>query len=533
MNLASEFLRVCRRAMFQSKIADSSGAELTGSNLLLRTLIVRRLLRRKVLHDGEQMIGVLLPPSVGSVVVNAALAVDKRVAVNLNYTLSLAMMNQCIRQAGIRCVLTSRRVLERFPQFASLEAELFVMEDFQREVTLADKIAAAAATWLVPSAVLERWLGLHRIAPDDLMTLVFTSGSTGEPKGVMLSQRNLSSNIEAFGAVLDLRRGDVMLGILPFFHSFGYTTTLWTALGLDLKVVYHYTPLEAGPIGQLCRQHHVNVTVAVPTFLRTYLRRCPPEDFAGMEVVITGSEKLPPRLADEFEAKFGVRPREGYGTTELSPVVSTNVPPGRGRLDEHKGCKEGSVGQPLPGVSAKVVDLDTGADLGPGKSGMLLISGPNVMLGYMNRPDLTAEVMRDGWYVTGDIAVLDAQGFIHITGRESRFSKLGGEMVPHLCIEEAINRVLWNDDDDQLRVVVTAVPDSRKGERIVVLHTGLSMPPDQIRRHLINEGLPPLWIPSADSFYQVDAIPILGTGKLDLKRVKDLAMEVTGAVVSG
>jgi acyl-[acyl-carrier-protein]-phospholipid O-acyltransferase/long-chain-fatty-acid--[acyl-carrier-protein] ligase len=519
--------------MFESKVADSSGAEITGSGLLLRTLIVRRLLRRKVLRDGEKMVGVLLPPSVGGVVVNAALTLDKRVAVNLNYTLSPAMMNHCIRQAGIRCVLTSRRVLERFPQYRSIEAELVVMEDFQRDVTRVDKIIAAAATWLVPSRVLERWLGLHQIAPDDMLTLIFTSGSTGDPKGVMLSHNNISSNIESFAATLDLRHGDVMLGILPFFHSFGYTTTLWTGLTLDLKIVYHYSPLEAGPIGQLCRQHHVNVTVAVPTFLRTYLRRCAPEDFADLEFVITGSEKLPPRLADEFEAKFGVRPREGYGTTELSPVVSTNVPPGRGLLDDHKGCREGTVGQPLPGVSAKIVDLETGADLGPGKSGMLLISGPNVMLGYLDRPDLTAKVLRDGWYVTGDIAVLDAQGFIHITGRESRFSKLGGEMVPHLCIEEAINRVLWNDDDDQLRVVVTAVPDPRKGERIVVLHTGLSMSPDQIRRHLIDEGLPPLWIPSADSFYQVDAIPVLGTGKLDLKGMKDLAKEVTGVMVSG
>lgn len=528
MNLPRQFLRFCRRAMFRSKVADSSGADLTGSGLLLRALIVRRLLRRHLLAADERRVGLLLPPAVGSVVVNAALAIDRRVAINLNYTLSLAMMNDCIRQAGIRRVLTSRRVLERFPQFTSIEAELVVMEDFQGKVTRADKISAAMATWLVPAAILERWLGLHRIAPDDVMTIVFTSGSTGEPKGVMLSHLNLSTNIEAFGAVLALGRGDVMVGVLPFFHSFGYTTTLWSALGLDIKVVYHYTPLEAHPVGQLCRQHRANILVCVPTFLRTYLRRCEPEDLATLEVVIAGSEKLSPQLADEFEAKFKVRPHEGYGTTELSPVVSCNVPPVRAQISKYTGNKEGSVGQPLPGISARVVDLETGVELGPGKSGMLLISGPNIMLGYMNRPDLTAQVMRDGWYVTGDIAVLDAEGFIHITGRESRFSKLGGEMVPHLCVEEAIGRVMWRNDEDQLHAVVTAVPDPRKGERLVVLHTGLTMPPDQIRHRLADEGLPPLWIPSADSFFQVDAIPILGTGKLDLKRVRDLAREITG-----
>jgi acyl-[acyl-carrier-protein]-phospholipid O-acyltransferase/long-chain-fatty-acid--[acyl-carrier-protein] ligase len=217
-----------------------------------------------------------------------------------------------------------------------------------------------------------------------------------------------------------------------------------------------------------------------------------------------------------------VRPVEGYGTTELSPVVSCNVPPRRTVAKGHVGCREGTVGKPIPGVSAKVVDLDTGEDLGVDKSGMLLIRGPNVMKGYLGQPEKTAEVMREDWYVTGDVAVLDGDGFIRITGRESRFSKIGGEMVPHIRIEEALTEILPPVEEVPM-AVVAAVPDARKGERLIVLHTGLDKPPEQICRELAAAGLPPLWIPSPDSFCHVDQIPVLGTGKLDLKGVKDLA----------
>jgi acyl-[acyl-carrier-protein]-phospholipid O-acyltransferase/long-chain-fatty-acid--[acyl-carrier-protein] ligase len=344
----------------------------------------------------------------------------------------------------------------------------------------------------------------------------------------MLSHYNIGSNVGAVDEIVRLTKDDVLLGILPFFHSFGYTVTLWTVLALDPMGVYHYSPLEAREVGKLCRKYGTTIMLSTPTFLRSYLRRCEREDFGAMQVLFTGAEKLPTELADAFEQKLGIRPTEGYGCTELSPIASANIPPGRGTTGEFEGVKEGTIGRPLPGISAKIVDLDSGADLGPNRQGMLLFTGPNVMQGYLNRPDLTKEVLRDGWYVTGDVAEIDEEGFIKITGRISRFSKLAGEMVPHLRIEETLNHVLALDDAEEIRLVVSAVPDPKKGEKLVVLHTGLPITPEDICRKLGEAGLPALWTPAPDSFRQVDAIPLLGTGKLDLKGVKDLAVKLFG-----
>jgi acyl-[acyl-carrier-protein]-phospholipid O-acyltransferase/long-chain-fatty-acid--[acyl-carrier-protein] ligase len=525
MILPRKFLRMCRGSLLRPKVADSGGIQLSGAGLLMRTLICRRLLRREVLAADEQYVGLLLPPSVPAAVANAAVAIDGRVAVNLNYTVSGEVMNLCIKQCGIRHVLSSRRVMERLREKSPLElqAELVYLEDFPAKVTAADKLLAAAQTWLLPAALLERQLGLTKIDPEELLTVIFTSGATGQPKGVMLTQRNVGSNVTAINEVIRLRKDDVLLGILPLFHSFGYTVTLWTVLTLGPKGVYHYTPLEAREVGKLSRRHGVTIMVATPTFLRSYLRRCPPEDFATLDVVIAGAEKLPGELAAAFEEKFGVRPAEGYGATELSPVVSSNIPPSRALSSEHQGIKAETVGPPLPGISAKVVDLETGEDLGVGKSGMLLVRGPNVMKGYLNRPELTAEVIRDGWYTTGDVAEIDADGFIRITGRLARFSKIGGEMVPHIRIEEEILKALHLDQEN-VTLVVTAVPDARKGERLVVLHTGVAQEPEEICRRLAATGLPPLWIPSPDSFCRIPEIPVLGAGKTDLKRVREIAV---------
>ncbi len=522
-NLLRAFVRNCRRSMRRPKVADTSGApEMTGGSLLMRALIFKRLLEREVLAPDEKFVGLLLPPSIGGVLANVALPMAHRVAVNLNYTASSEILNSCIAQCGIRQVLTSRRVMQKVK--LELNAKIVFLEDVREKVTLGDKIAAAVQAYATPAPVLERWLGIDRIKPDDLLTVLFTSGSTGEPKGVMLSHANVGSNVDSINQVVHLTENDVAVGVLPFFHSYGYTATLWTMLALKPKGVYHFTPLEAQVVGDLARKHRATILMATPTFLRNFLKRCEPEDFAAVDVVFASAERLPSELSDAFEKKFGVRPVEAYGATELAPLVAVNVPESRSPSKDRSGVREGTVGRPIPGVRGKIVHPETFEPLPAGEPGMLLITGPNVMQGYLKRPDLTAEVIRDGWYITGDIALIDDDGFIKITGRESRFSKIGGEMVPHIKIEETLQQLL-SCDEDEIKAVVTAVPDTRRGERIVVLHTHLDRTPDEICRELSDAGLPNLWIPSPDSFIEVAEIPVLGSGKLDLKAMKDRAAE--------
>jgi acyl-[acyl-carrier-protein]-phospholipid O-acyltransferase/long-chain-fatty-acid--[acyl-carrier-protein] ligase len=525
LTLPRIFIRTCRRNLWRQKIADSSGSQMSGGQLLAGAIALRRILRREVLTADDARVGILLPPSVAAVVTNAALTVDCRVVVNLNYTVTSDVLNACVAQCGIRHVLTSRRMLERFP--LKLDAELVFFEDLKERMSWMDKLAAAAA-WVLPAAVLEQLLRIAAVQSDDVAVIMLTSGSTGMPKGVMLTHGNIASNLQAMEKLIHFTRTDALMGVLPFFHSFGYTATMWTVLAFDPLGVFHVSPLEARQIGALCREHHGTILIAAPTFLRAYLRRCEPDDLRSLEVIITGAERLPPELAAAFEERFGVLPVEGYGTTELSPVVSCNQPPSRDRSPDRRGNRIGTIGRPLEGVEVKVNDLDTDEDLPCGHQGMLLVRGPNVMKGYLNRPDLTAEVMRGDWYITGDVATIDADGFIRITGRTSRFSKIGGEMVPHVGVEAAVRKAI-DDDDHETQLAVTAIHDDRRGERIVVLHTGLRLPPSEICRAMLAGGLPPLWVPSPDSFRQVAAIPLLGTGKLDLAKLKEVAEREFGS----
>jgi acyl-[acyl-carrier-protein]-phospholipid O-acyltransferase/long-chain-fatty-acid--[acyl-carrier-protein] ligase len=521
--LPRAMIRNCRKAMFRKKVADTTGLELTGGKLLVATLVMRRLLLRYVLKPDEKFIGLLLPPSVGSVLANAALSMTGRVTANLNYTASPEVLNACLRRAGIRRILTSRKVMEN-PLTAkfkdTLDAEFVYLDDLKEKVTRGDKLWGALLAYAVPGFMLDRILGLHKISGDDIATVIFTSGSTGMPKGVMLTHHNIATNVEAIDQVVHPKSRDALLGIVPFFHSLGFTVTLWGPLLLDIRAAYHFSPLDTRIVAKLAKTRAATILLATPTFLRNFLRRCEPEELETLEVVVAGAEKLPVALCEAFEQKFGVRPVEGYGTTELSPLVSVNVPASRSK-SLNVECKEGSVGRPVPGVSVKIVDPDTFEDLPLGTPGMLLVKGPNVMKGYLGQPEETAKVMHDGWYVTGDIAMVDTDGFIHITARLSRFAKIGGEMVPHLRIEEEIQKIL-GQEEGELSVVVTSVPDERRGERLVVVHTKLNKCPEEICRGLANAGLPNLWIPDPSSFMEVEAIPVLGSGKIDLVAVSTL-----------
>lgn len=524
--LVKTMIRMCKKRMFKPKIHDSGGGPVTGGNVLLRSLILRRLIRKHTLAADEKYVGVLLPPSTGGVLANLALALDRRVSVNLNYTVSSEVMNECIKAAGIKHILTSRQVLSKMN--LELDAEVVELENFKDKVTLMDKIAGALGAFVFPSFVVSAILGLGKIKGDDEATVIFTSGSTGTPKGVMLTYNNVASNVEAIDQVIHLTAKDSVVGILPFFHSFGYTVTLWTPMALDIASIYHYSPLDAKRIGILAKKYGATVLLSTPTFLRSYMKRCTPEQFKTIDVVVAGAEKLPTSLCDAFEEKFGVRPVEGYGCTELSPLVSVNVPPSRSHAKGQIDRKEGTVGRTIPGVAAKTIHLETGEELPVGTEGMLMIKGPNVMKGYLNMPEKTAVVLQDGWYRTGDVAIVDSDGFIHITGRQSRFSKIGGEMVPHIKVEEILTELIGGDEEDGLQAAVTSVPDVKKGERLIVLHRKMEKSVDELRDGLSEAGLPNIFIPSADSFFEVDELPLLGTGKIDLKGIKQKAVDLVG-----
>lgn len=515
-----EQLKACGKRF---KAADSTGVKLSGINLLIRTLALRSYLLREVLAADEKYVGVFLPPTVPAVATNFAVALADRVSVNLNYTASSESLKKCCETAGLKHVITSRKFIEKVGLDAG--CPMIYLEDIRERITLGDKLFAFLNAKLRTAKSLHHALGLSQQRPADPITVIFTSGSTGVPKGVVLTAGNIAHNVDGIGKVIHLNDQDIILGVLPFFHSFGFTVTLWTAMVLPCAAAYHFSPLEARPIGKLAEQFGATVLLATPTFLRSYIKRIEPAQFSKLDVVVVGAEKMPIAIAEEFERTFGVRPVEGYGTTELSPVVSVNIPPSRTTAAREAGLREGSVGKPLELVEARTVSFDDEIPLPIGETGLLEIRGPNVMQGYMHREDLTTEVMHDGWYRTGDVAWIDSEGFIHITGRLSRFSKIGGEMVPHIQIEEVLSEIVGLDEEGTLRVAITSVPDEKRGERLIVLHTKLSQPKSELLKRMAAGGLPNLYLPGEDAFIEVDAIPVLGSGKLDLKAMQQVAAE--------
>src|SRR5271169_4112074 len=516
--LHRSFAQTARRHPFRFAMADGRTPKLTFGGALTRTVFLARRLR-PVWRD-QPMVGILLPPSVPGALVNMAALLMGKVPVNLNYTASNEVLASCARQCELETVITSKAFLERV--HVEPPARAIMLEDLAEKPGFFERVTAALISWLLPVRLVEECVGARKeVGLDDVATIIFSSGSTGDPKGVVLTHYNVASNVEQLNQVFMLGRNDKILGILPFFHSFGFTGTLGLPTAIGMGVVFHPNPLESRAIGALVSQYAVTFLLATPTFLQTYTRRCSPEDFGSLQYVMAGAEKLPERISVAFEDRFGIRPLEGYGCTECSPVVTVNTKDFRAAEFRQVGAKRASIGHPLPGISVRIVSPENFAPLPFGEAGLLLVRGPNVMQGYLNRPEKTAEVLRDGWYNTGDIAAVDEDGFLRITDRLSRFSKIGGEMVPHIKIEDKLHELL--EADGQV-LAVTAIPDEKKGERLVVIHT---LPEDKLRdclAQLAKSDLPQLWKPRPDQFVHVDALPYLGTGKLDLRRLKEIAV---------
>jgi acyl-[acyl-carrier-protein]-phospholipid O-acyltransferase/long-chain-fatty-acid--[acyl-carrier-protein] ligase len=507
------FTRRVKRHPFAHGVADSSGLKLNALSTLVGAHLLGGALA-EILQD-ERRVGVLLPPSVGGALANLGLSLRGRVPINLNYTASKDVVDACLEKAQTRTVVTSRRVVEKLGWEPA--GRKIYLEDIAPSISPARKTLTAAAFLILPSAILERTaFAAARGGLDELATIIFTSGSTGMPKGVMLTHANVLANIEAVAQVITLDSSDTMLGVLPFFHSFGFTVTLWLPACLGMGAAYHFTPLDARVIGSLAQKHRATILLGTPTFLLAWMRRIEPEKFKTLRFAVVGAEKLRAEVAQAFAQKYGLTPLEGYGATELSPVASVNIPDIAWPGVRQTGTKLGSVGLPLPGVFMKVVDPESGKELGADQPGLLLVKGPNVMKGYLGEDALTAEAIRDGYYVTGDVAKIDEDGFITLTDRLSRFSKVGGEMVPLIKVEESLHQAA--DVLDQT-FIVASVPDDRRGERLVVLYKG-EFDLDGLRKKLLDSGLPKLWIPDTANFHVVAEFPLLGSGKIDLQKLK-------------
>ena len=522
-SLGEAAVRTCRRCWSRPFADDTSGIRLTFGRTLVGALVVARAIARRT--RSEDHVAILLPSCCPAMLCNVAVALLGKSAVNLNFTVGTAAFASALRQCSIKTVLTSRKFLERFPDLPLPDGSCVFLEDVMKGAGAAAKLGALLRARFLPM----RWMvRSRRTGPDSLAMVLFSSGSTGEPKGVMLSQHNVLSEVEALGMLLATSEADHMCAVLPFFHSFGLMGCVWYPLLTRVRATFHPNPLDAQTVIDIIRKNRSTLVWGTPTFLQLYLRRASREDFSSLKVVLAGGEKLKDSLIRSYVDKFGIRPLEAYGATEMAPGIAVSVPKGTGGGVVHEGYKDGRTGLPCPGIAMKIVDPDTGEELGPDRPGLLFLRGPNVMLGYLGRQDLTDEVIdKDGWYCTGDIAFVDEDGFVALTDRLSRFSKIGGEMVPHQAVEEALVSAAGLEEG---KVAVTGVPDERKGEKLVVLYTPDCGDPAWLQEALDGvTGIPNLWKPARADYHRVEAIPLLGTGKVDLAALKAMAKKLCSA----
>jgi acyl-[acyl-carrier-protein]-phospholipid O-acyltransferase/long-chain-fatty-acid--[acyl-carrier-protein] ligase len=460
-----------------------------------------------------------------------------RSVVNLNYTAGSDALAHALKAARIEAVVTSRHFLERLKSKGIDLSQVFEnIRVVDMESVGASVSKPAALGYFLAARLLPRWLLrlLFVRAPrsvEETAAILFSSGSEGKPKGVMLSHKNIMGNIKQITTVLNPDDQDVMLGTLPIFHSFGFTVTTMLPLTEGIPVVCHPDPTDGYGIGKLAAKFEATMLFATATFLRLYTRnrKLIPLMFERLRMVVAGAERLPEAVRKAFKEKFGKEVYEGYGATETTPVATVNLPDVL--LSDvwrvQKGHKPGTVGLPVPGSSIRIVDPESFKELPAGKEGMVLIGGTQIMKGYLGDPEKTARVIReiDGvrWYVTGDKGRLDEEGFLTIVDRYSRFAKIGGEMVSLGMVEERIASIFGPDE----RFALAAIPDSKKGEAIVLLYEG----PRAIEEVMAAIGeldLEPLFVPSRG--FKVDSIPLLGSGKVDLKALKKLALRLMEAI---
>lgn len=487
--------------------------------------------RRLAVRFGEELrerrVGVVLPPGIAGMIANYACMLAGKIPVNLNFTLGRAQLESCLAKAGIETVITvgamKKQLADRFPDFPWPEKQIDVLDEL-KAIPRAAILLTFAQVALFPGFVLRKLWRVPERGGEEEAGILFTSGSSGTPKAAVVSHRNVIANCLQIDDADILPPRTRLLCNLPVFHCFGYTTLLWFAPTRGVLAVTTPSPLDFARNVQAIREEKATVMLSTPTFLRTYLKKATPEYLDSVRLVVAGAEKTPEGFAEAWEKKFpNSLYLEGYGMTEASPVVAVNKPDVTDEEvgETHVGRKAGSVGILFPGMRAEVRDLETGAPLPCGESGMLYLKGANIFEGYLDesgRPVPATDAA--GMYRTGDVVSMDERGFITIRGRLSRFSKIGGEMVPHGSVEEALAKILCLDGET-LQLAVTGRPDPAKGEALVLVTTLPGLDLNALGRRLAEAGFPNLWIPREMKL--VSEIPALGTGKLDIRALAEIA----------
>ncbi len=477
----------------------------------VRSHVLEQLLPETIHQDDR--VGLLLPNTISCVVTFFALHARGAVPAMLNYTMGEKAAAAAVETASIATVLTSHSFveaagLEKLIATLAQYSNIVYLEDLRENLTLGHKIKGVLRSRFPRLGLLHR---IKTVSADDAAVVLFTSGSEGLPKGVVLSHQNILANTRQISASIALTTRDVCLNALPMFHCFGLTAGTLLPLLHGIKTFLYPSPLHYRVIPEVAYDINATILFGTNVFLAAYAKHAHPYDFYNMRYVVAGAEKLQQETREAWMHKFGIRILEGYGATETSPVLAVNTP---------MHYKAGTVGRLLPGIEHRLEAIP-----GINRGGRLLVQGPNVMKGYLlhGQPDqLQAPV--DGWYDTGDIVTVDEDGFIRILGREKRFAKIAGEMVSLAAVEESC-KLCWPGFEH----VALSFPDPGKGEQLVLLTTM----PDPKRRELLSYakgvGINELQVPR--KFLSVAEIPLMGTGKVHLTAAQALAEKMMGIVL--
>lgn len=465
---------------------------------------------------------VAIAPSYLAFITNYACVFAGINPVNINFTLGPVAAKSCFQTAKIDTTFTAEyfksKIDKANPQFPWSKSVVDVCKILS-EIP-ADEIDEIKNSVKLGADKFAEKFGIKKFGDNNAeATLVFTSGSEGSPKAAILTERNIIANCLQTKLIELFAEDDILLANLPIFHSFGLLFEAWYMAAHGQKTVTLHSPLDIKNNIRAVREMGLTAIIGSPTFFRAYIKHAKPEDMKTLRMAIAGAEKTPKGFHEIWNAAFGDTYREGYGLTEASPVVGVNT-----KTKDFgwfsTGTRKGSIGKLFPGMRAKILHPATLTEMPFGQQGLLAMQGANIFAGYLDNKPATDAALQNGWLITGDLARLDPDGFLYIDGRVSRFSKIGGEMVPHATVEAALNTELKLADSDIPLIAISSRLDEDKGESLVLLAATditLSQAKDALRR----AGISNLWQPK--HIVKIDKIPLLPSGKLDLKKISELA----------